>query len=119
MTADALELKLIAINLMRNAAEAQTHVRQPIIRLSLPQSEGAGVLSVTDAAPPIDEQKFRQLLHEQQSSKPNGLGLGLSIVRTLVDMHGGKTLFTRSDAGGLKVLIRIPLASPSDGALYD
>lgn len=119
VTADALELELIAINLMRNAAEAQTHVRQPIIRLSLTQSEGAGVLSVTDAAPPIDEQKFRQLLHEQQSSKPNGLGLGLSIVRTLVDMHGGKTLFTRSDAGGLKVLIRIPLASPSDGALYD
>ena len=38
VTTDALELELIAINLMRNAAEAQTHVRQPIIRLSLTQS---------------------------------------------------------------------------------
>lgn len=108
--ADALELELIAINLLRNAAEAQTEVSKPVIRLSLRKTDECGVFSVTDAAPPLDEERFHSLLSQQKSSKTHGLGLGLSIVQTLVDLHGGKTLFGRSHTGGLEVTIRIPIA---------
>lgn len=107
--ADPLELELIAINLMRNAAEAQHGVAHASIKVALETMDGYGVMTVTDCGPAIDYPSFIKQLEQRKSNKDSGLGVGLSIVQALVEMHAGHVRFSQSRTGGLKVIVSIPL----------
>lgn len=118
---DGLELELLVLNLVKNAAEAvheQTDehgratgrviVTLAAIRTETPP-EGCGrrqwMLTVADNGRKLTEAEKACLMHSLESVKPDGLGLGLSIVRGIADSHGAKIEFVAKPAGGVVVSV--------------
>jgi signal transduction histidine kinase/ActR/RegA family two-component response regulator len=122
---DAGRLQQIIWNLLTNAIKFTA--REGIVRVALVQLEGQAELSVSDTGQGIPPEflpyvfdRFRQA-DASTTRRHGGLGLGLSIVKSLVDMHGG-SVDARSDGEGqgATFTVRLPLvrAQPPMGHLY-
>ena len=92
VTVDRIEIQQVLMNLIRNAMEAMTQpsvsTRRLVIRARA--VNGAVNISVSDTGLGIDPAIVDRLFHPFQSTKPEGLGLGLSICETLIEAHGGR-----------------------------
>ena len=112
VSGDPLELELVLLNLLRNAATAMAELPPPRkIRLSWSTDEAAGLVlaNVEDEGPELTSEAFEALSHPVNSLKPDGLGLGLSLCRTIVERHGGELSFAkRPDRSGLRVTVALP-----------
>ena len=103
---DALMLQQVIVNLMRNALEAQREAPGPQARvlLRLQRVPGlAGVpdevqLDIVDHGCGIPEDGEHRLFVPFESSKPDGMGIGLKICRSFVELHQGRLWFTRHAA---------------------
>ena len=105
-----LELELAFANIIQNGLDAAVGAGVPHIRVVLSccdQHECRIVFS--DNGPIVEEAMLQRLREPIRSLKPYGLGLGLSIVRAIVDKHLGKVVFTRSSLGGVEVQVILPL----------
>lgn len=111
--ADPLEIELIILNLLRNSAQAQETQAKRAIFLKIQKVQDEAVLSVCDRGPAMSEESISKLTVDWPSSKPEGLGLGLSIVRNLIEVLGGHIKFCKSSYGGLQVNLTIPLSKES------
>lgn len=117
--ADPLELELAVVNFLKNAAEAARSAPDPRIDVRLESSPGgeALLLTVADNGPALSEEAFERLSAPFDSSKADGLGLGLSICRSIAESHGGAVSFVRQGPlGGLAVELSLPLFSTEDEA---
>ena len=107
---DPLEMELVFINLLRNADEALKNKANGEIKISLSLKDEHIEFVCEDNGSGLPSSKLREL-NEQASSateKVSGLGLGLSIVKTVINNHFGVVRFSRSQLGGLKVEISFP-----------
>lgn len=107
--ADSLELELVIVNLLRNASEAQGNVSEPI-RISVTWADNKVEISISDKGRNLSEEEFEKLKVPLTSTKENGMGLGLTIVKTIVEAHQGKICFKRNSDVGLTVTVSFPLA---------
>lgn len=117
---DPLDLELI-INLLANAVDAAKNVEDPLVFVELLRIPGSAAseetleLHVTDNGPRISDDAFdalgKRLL---KSTKPGGLGLGLSIVRTLAENCVGRLSFERSDGDGITAVVVLPVMHSKD-----
>ena len=115
VSGDALELELLVLNLLRNAARAAAGAENGRIDVSVETDGAHWMLSVSDNGRPLDNAAFARLNAMLESVKPDGFGLGLSIVRGIADSHGGSLAFVRHPSGGLTVRFTIDRASdPGD-----
>ena len=114
---DAVELELAVANLIRNAAEACVAVEHPVVQVRLAEDSGArtAVLTIADNGPALSEDAFRQMGEPLKTSKKNGLGLGLAIVRAIAESHGGRIEYERGQGGGLLVRVVLPLLTGRNG----
>ena len=110
-TGDDAQLHLMVTNLLRNAVQAvegrPAGRRQ--IALSLTESPEGFRLAVEDAGPGFSAEQ--QLISELplESTKPEGMGMGLYLIRTVVENHRGRISFGRSPSlGGAKVEVTLP-----------
>jgi signal transduction histidine kinase len=94
---DRIQIQQVLINLMRNAVEAMaaSDRREIEVRTSLLNDETIEI-AVADSGPGLSREVADHLFEPFISTKRNGMGLGLSICRSIVEAHGGK-LWTRSD----------------------
>lgn len=106
---DALELELVVVNLVRNALEAAAGVADKRVDVRVKKMDTSVLLEVTDNGPAVSDEVFANLGRPFKTSKSQGLGLGLSIVRSIVEKHGGSIRFARPAAGGLCVRIYLPM----------
>ncbi len=109
---DPVLLERMAHNLVENAVRHNNS--DGWLRVSTSSRDGAGVLTVTNTGPVIRAyevetmfQPFRRLDRERVSGD-RGFGLGLSIVRAIVDAHGGEVTAVPRTDGGLTVTVRLP-----------
>jgi len=97
---DPVQIQQVLVNLIRNAVEAlaDSQVRD-IIVAAAPDARGMVRVSVADTGPGLDPKVRAQLFQAFTSTKERGMGLGLSICRTIVESHGGR-IWTESRPGG-------------------
>ena len=108
---DTVMLQQVLINLLRNALDALRLDRPdaPLIDIELRVEAGRAELRVGDNGPGITPQTEGRLFLPFSSTKPNGMGLGLSICRSLIEMHQGRLWFTRRDSGGCCFHFALPV----------
>lgn len=113
---DAVMLQQVLINLLRNALDALRLDRPdaPLIDIELHVEAGRAELRVGDNGPGITPQTEARLFLPFSSTKPNGMGLGLSICRSLIEMHQGRLWFTRRDGGGCCFHFALPVLAAAN-----
>jgi len=91
--ADAIMLEQVIYNLVRNAleamAEAQSAHREVLIR-TRQQEDGKVAVSVQDTGPGVDPAILHQVFDQFFTTKQEGVGMGLSISRSIIESHGGR-----------------------------
>lgn len=117
--ADPLELEVAAVNLLKNALEAAESAENGKVSIAVTEEAGSGgteaVLMVANPAPLLTEAGFERLSGLAQTTKVDGLGLGLSIVRSIADSHAGRLLFVRTAEDGVRAELRLPVKGPTSG----
>jgi C4-dicarboxylate-specific signal transduction histidine kinase len=105
------EIEHILINLLDNALEALKQVPggQGQITLRTWIETGWVCLAVSDNGPGVPEHLKGSLFDLSQSSKPDGMGLGLWLARYLVERHGGTLQSIVTPSGGACFELRVPL----------
>jgi PAS domain S-box-containing protein len=90
---DRVELQQVAVNLVLNAIEAMSGTtqgaRELLIRTANADCEGV-LVAVADSGPGLSPASLDHLFEPFYTTKPNGLGIGLSICRSIVEAHGGR-----------------------------
>ncbi len=115
IAADGGQLQRAFLNLWRNAVQAMEQVRNGRPRRLGIRTEpaGAGVRVVfTDSGPGIPEELRARVFTPFFSSKAHGTGLGLAVIRKIVDDHGG-TLAVESSDAGTTFVVGLPAGRPS------
>jgi two-component system, LuxR family, sensor kinase FixL len=98
--ADKVQIQQVLLNLVRNAIDAMSNSeRRELLVVTTPAADGMVEIQVADTGPGISDEVAAQLFQPFFTTKPHGLGVGLSICRTIVDAHGGQ-IGTRSNPGG-------------------
>ena len=98
-----LELELLVVNLLKNAVDAAKTAEIPgRVHLALSAGEDEIHLSVEDNGPKLSEANLERLREAGSSMKAEGLGLGLSIVKNAVMIHGGTISARNRERGGLE-----------------
>jgi two-component system sensor kinase FixL len=98
---DRVQIQQVLVNLMRNALEAMaaSDRRELTVSTSL-RPDGAIEVSVEDTGPGISDEIVPRLFQAFVSSKAEGMGLGLSICRTIIEAHGGRIWADALPGGG-------------------
>ncbi|PMY71051.1 MULTISPECIES: PAS domain S-box protein [Pseudomonas] len=114
--ADRILLEQVLLNLLRNAIEAnrEVHPQQgsQIVLGARASSEGGVEVSVSDQGPGVSTEQLAQLFTPFYTSKANGLGLGLSMSRSIVEGFGGD-LQAQPQSRGLKMCCHLPATAPA------
>ena len=102
------QIAQVIVNLLRNSVEAlaQSGVKAPTIVLRAERQNGQVCISVTDNGPGITPDL--NLFSEFETTKPNGMGLGLSICRSLVEANGGRLRLDRTYDQGARFFFELP-----------
>lgn len=113
--ADPLEMELLLVNLMKNGAQAMKNMKESekILTVSWHQDQDSAVLEVRDRGPEISAQQLKNLSNPAMSTKQEGLGLGLSLCRSIVERLGGHLHFFPTHPG-LCAQVVLPLADASE-----
>ena len=105
---DALEMTLVVSNLYKNAAEACREGKDAGIEVKLFRTDDGIFLTFADNGKVLEAKDIDDLAVPLKTSKESGLGLGLSIVRRIVESHGGDVKFEALNPKGLCVTIHLP-----------
>jgi len=108
--ADRIQIEQVLVNLMRNAIEAMAEStrREFVVTAALGDAETVEI-AVADSGPGLAEEMARHLFEPFASTKPNGMGLGLSISRSIIESHGGSLRSEPNPGGGM--IFRFTLAA--------
>lgn len=110
--ADRVLLEQVLLNLLRNAIDAnrERHPGAPSqVRLEASEADGNLAVRVIDQGPGVSEEQMGKLFTPFYTSKADGLGLGLSMSRSIVEGFGGSLEALPAEGGGLCLECRLPL----------
>jgi signal transduction histidine kinase len=108
---DRIQLQQVITNLIVNAMDAMADTPENrIVSVRTSRVENFAQLSVSDRGPGIPEDKLKEVFEPFFTSKAEGMGMGLSIARTIVEAHHGLIWARNRDHGGASFRIRLPLA---------
>ena len=116
ITGDRIQLQQVILNLIRNASDAMGDIHDRARNLLIKtEREGASHvrLSVRDAGVGIDRENIDELFNAFQTTKPGGMGIGLSISRSIIDRHHGRLWGEPNDGPGATFSFSIPFTGPS------
>ena len=108
---DRIQLQQVILNLVMNGIEAMKDApnEKRIISVRTSRVDKFAELSVSDRGPGIPEDKLKEVFEPFYTSKAEGMGMGLSIARTIVEAHNGLISARNRDRGGASFRIRLPL----------
>ena len=111
---DRVQLQQVILNLALNGMDAMNgqaaETREIVIRTGRVNGTEA-LISVSDSGVGIPEDKLARIFEPFTTSKPQGMGLGLSISRTIIEAHGGRIWAERAASRGAVLRFTVPLAT--------
>jgi two-component system sensor kinase FixL len=113
---DRVQLQQVLLNLLLNAMDALDD-NPPARRLVTVRARSAGStveVTVSDTGHGISEDKLLHVFEPFFTSKPNGLGMGLSISHSIIKAHGGRLWAENNAAGGATFTFTLPVAKGGD-----
>jgi C4-dicarboxylate-specific signal transduction histidine kinase len=109
--ADRIQLQQVILNLIMNTVEAMSEMsdgpRQLLIRTDTDESGGI-VVAVHDSGPGLKTEDLHRLFMPFYTTKPQGMGMGLAICRSIIDAHGGRLWATVNDDRGATFQFTLP-----------
>jgi signal transduction histidine kinase len=109
---DRVQLQQVILNLIINAVEAMSGVsegpRELLISTGKDGSSGL-LVAVQDSGPGLNPESFDSLFEAFYTTKPGGMGMGLSICRSIVEAHGGRIWVSRTAGPGATLLFTLPV----------
>ena len=110
--ADRVQIQQVVINLVRNAVDAMRKVeRRELVVRTAPYGDGFTVVRVSDTGPGIDQDLREGVFEPFMTTKKDGMGVGLSICRTIVEAHGGSIWTEPNPGGGATFGFTLPTAA--------
>jgi PAS domain S-box-containing protein len=119
VTGDRIQLQQVILNLLRNGADAMAGVTSRPRRLVISTTRARGervVLMVRDAGVGLDPMTVNRLFDAFFSTKSGGMGIGLSISRSIIERHHGRIWAAANDDVGATFAFEIPFLPPDDSA---
>jgi PAS domain S-box-containing protein len=113
---DRIQLQQVIVNLVINAVEAMSDAGESReLLISTAEDEGSGVLvSVRDSGPGPTPESFDHLFDAFYTTKPGGMGMGLSICRSIIEAHGGRIWAIPNAGPGITVQFALPISEPAE-----
>jgi signal transduction histidine kinase len=112
--ADRIQMQQVILNLMMNAVEAMSGSgegpRELLVCSRTDESRGVSV-SVRDSGPGLDPKTLDHLFDAFYTTKPQGLGMGLAISRSLIEAHGGRLWATANTPRGAIFQFTLPMGN--------
>jgi signal transduction histidine kinase len=108
---DRIQVQQVVLNLILNAVEAMGSIEEGVRELSITtkQHEGGGVLvAVGDSGPGIDSKYLDRVFDAFYTTKSTGVGMGLSICRSIIDAHGGRLWADANEPRGAVFQFTLP-----------
>jgi nitrogen fixation/metabolism regulation signal transduction histidine kinase len=106
---DATQLRQIIHNLLRNAEDALEGHADGVIRVRTEAMAGRARLLISDNGPGFPGEMLPRIFEPYVTTKARGTGLGLPIVKKIVDEHQGSIEISNAPEGGARIDIRLPL----------
>lgn len=108
---DPISFQQVLVNVFKNSTEAMQVLHGSERRLCVQTLCENGWVEVTivDNGPAISKTAFESLFQPYQTSKPNGLGMGLCISRSIVEQHNGTMTMSQVIPNGMRTVLRLPI----------
>lgn len=108
MYADATAMRQVLHNIFKNAAEAAEEAAQPEVHIHTANADGQITLTVTNNGKSFSKDMLANAFEPYVTDKPTGTGLGLPVVKKIVEEHGGRIALSNPAEGGACVKITLP-----------
>jgi two-component system, LuxR family, sensor kinase FixL len=114
--ANAVQLQQVLLNLLMNSLEAMQATpaaKRRVVISTTCEADSSVTVGVRDYGCGLPKEDLDKVFTHFYSTKPNGMGMGLTIVRSIVEAHGGKLNAENSDEGA-RFFFRLPVAAKSE-----
>lgn len=110
---DDIQIQQVLVNLVKNSLDALGEAGTPngTIRIEIAHQADELQVLVSDNGPGIPKENLDHLFEAFFTTKPDGVGLGLSICRSIANAHGGALKYSASPQGGARFTLGLPLGS--------
>lgn len=108
---DKIQVQQVALNLIRNAVDAMERSPRKDLTISVERGkDDMALVRVADSGPGVDPDFADRLFQPFMTTKAQGMGVGLSICRTIIEAHGGRIWFEPNEGGGAVFSFTLPMA---------
>ncbi len=111
---DTVQLQQVLLNLLLNACDAMNaddHGPHELFIATACDGRGHVTIEVRDSGAGVEDSELEHIFDRFVTTKPNGLGMGLSISRSIIEAHGGRIWATRNEDRGLTIHSELPSAT--------
>jgi PAS domain S-box-containing protein len=113
---ERIQMEQVLLNLLRNAIDAirDTRGRARLVTLRTRTHPGGIAIDVEDTGPGLPAEATERIFEPFYTTKPDGLGIGLAISRSIVAAHGGALCAAANEAGGATFTVQLPTGGLDD-----
>lgn len=110
---DRVQIEQVVLNLIRNAIEAlQTMSDARVVTVKISANAGVALVNVSDTGPGIDPEHALRIFLPFETTKRNGMGMGLAICRSILESHQGQLGLASNPQAGAAFLFSLPIETP-------
>ena len=108
-----IQLQQVIVNLLRNACDATCDTDKPRIRIHVEGQDDGASVTIEDNGRGLEESQRQKMFDAFYTTKPDGMGMGLAISKSIVEAHGGNLRCDANHASGAKFHLELPAVTAS------